>query len=352
MKQKKQSPTDLTVWNKHVVREAATSYKVGDIMDVVYTYVDCDDPSWRKKFEIHSSKTVDPVRHCNLGEIYVSLASVEAFLNVPIRYIFIVTDGQKLDHRRISPWVKSKIRYVFHEAIIPASFLPVFNSMAIEACLHKIPGITPFFMYFNDDVFVGKPVTLSHLSSKTRFLFFTRPPRKKVIDDPRVKKPVWYAWRDNAADMFFRYTKGRVCANIRTNHGPVVLSRASMEEMWSQFGEELSRNTMTPFRSQRNVNAWFLASCIAAYRGEVELRPNDGVCHTLYCEQDSDSDALIRDVRTLLSDPSIFISFNNLMEECDPSWRVFRDMMLRRTRALVRRTNCRKNNRPIDYNST
>jgi len=39
------------------------------------------------------------------------------------------------------------------------SHLPVFSSPAIEAHLHRIPGLSKKFIYFNDDVFLGSPAT-------------------------------------------------------------------------------------------------------------------------------------------------------------------------------------------------
>lgn len=38
------------------------------------------------------------------------------------------------------------------------SHLPTFSSPAIEAHLHKIPNLSRYFLYFNDDVFLGAPV--------------------------------------------------------------------------------------------------------------------------------------------------------------------------------------------------
>ena len=34
--------------------------------------------------------------------------------------------------------------------------LPTFNSHAIELNLHRIPGLAPAFLYFNDDFFLGQ----------------------------------------------------------------------------------------------------------------------------------------------------------------------------------------------------
>ena len=42
--------------------------------------------------------------------------------------------------------------------ILPADALPTFNSHAIEASLHHIDGLAEHFVYFNDDMFVGRPL--------------------------------------------------------------------------------------------------------------------------------------------------------------------------------------------------
>lgn len=45
-----------------------------------------------------------------------------------------------------------------HREIIDHDYLPTFNSHVIEANLHKIPNLSEHFIYFNDDVFVAKPL--------------------------------------------------------------------------------------------------------------------------------------------------------------------------------------------------
>ncbi|MGC5083508.1 capsule biosynthesis protein CapC, partial [Escherichia coli] len=39
------------------------------------------------------------------------------------------------------------------------SVLPTHNSHAVEAQLHRIPGLAEHFLYSNDDMFFGRPVT-------------------------------------------------------------------------------------------------------------------------------------------------------------------------------------------------
>ena len=78
-------------------------------------------------------------------------------MNAPwIHHIYIVTNGQ------IPSWLdlsNPKISVVFHKDIfrVPHS-LPTFSSPAIELNLHHIPQLSDYFIYFNDDVFLGQPV--------------------------------------------------------------------------------------------------------------------------------------------------------------------------------------------------
>jgi hypothetical protein len=73
-----------------------------------------------------------------------------------IRRIYIVTNGQ------VPSWLNvehARVRIVTHAEIFPsADDLPTFSSPAIETHLHRIPGVSRRFIYFNDDVMLGAPV--------------------------------------------------------------------------------------------------------------------------------------------------------------------------------------------------
>ncbi|XP_076815402.1 N-acetylglucosamine-1-phosphotransferase subunits alpha/beta-like isoform X2 [Clavelina lepadiformis] len=88
-------------------------------------------------------------------ELRYSLRSVEKYAPW-VRHIFIVTNGQ------IPYWLNMDSPYitlVTHEDIfVNKSHLPTFSSPAIEAHLHRIPGLADKFIYFNDDVMFGKEV--------------------------------------------------------------------------------------------------------------------------------------------------------------------------------------------------
>ena len=88
-------------------------------------------------------------------ELRYSLRSVEK--HAPwVRHIFIVTNGQ------IPSWLNlddERVTVVSHADIfVNKSHLPTFSSPAIESHLHRIPGISDWFIYMNDDVLFGRDV--------------------------------------------------------------------------------------------------------------------------------------------------------------------------------------------------
>jgi UDP-N-acetylglucosamine-lysosomal-enzyme len=88
-------------------------------------------------------------------ELKYSLRSLEQ--HAPwFRRVYIVTNGQVPDWLNIS---HPKIRMVNHRDMFAnKSHLPTFSSPAIEANLHRIEGLSKRFVYFNDDLLLGKRV--------------------------------------------------------------------------------------------------------------------------------------------------------------------------------------------------
>ena len=54
------------------------------------------------------------------------------------------------------------------EIFVNKSHLPVFSSPAIETHLHRIPGVARYFIYFNDDVFLGSTTWPDDFKTKSR----------------------------------------------------------------------------------------------------------------------------------------------------------------------------------------
>ncbi len=129
-------------------------------VDLVYLWVDGNDPKWIAKRNACIGKETESDTNCkgrfvDNEELKYSLRSVEK--HAPwIRRIFIVTDNQ------VPKWLNTsnpKIQIVDHTEILPPESLPCFNSSIIEHHLHKIPGLSERFLYANDDMLINRPVT-------------------------------------------------------------------------------------------------------------------------------------------------------------------------------------------------
>ncbi len=133
-------------------------------IDVVYTWVDGSDAQFITQFDKYHAlevTTKDPSvagkrRFRDNDELRYSLRSLES--NAPwTNRVFLVTNGQ------VPAWLNLKhprLRIISHASIFPdTNHLPTFNSLAIETHLHRIPGLSKDFLYLNDDMFLGRPIS-------------------------------------------------------------------------------------------------------------------------------------------------------------------------------------------------
>jgi hypothetical protein len=117
-------------------------------IDVVYTWVDDAIAA--------AAKGAAPAeRSLSIDQLRFSLRSLHTYAPW-VQRVFLLTDGS------IPSWLNvdcPKLRLITHAEIFQdSSVLPTFNSHAIELNLHRIPGLSPAFVYFNDDLFLGRPV--------------------------------------------------------------------------------------------------------------------------------------------------------------------------------------------------
>ena len=130
-------------------------------VDLVYMWVDGNDPVWQAKRQaitghVENKTSADcKGRYVDNGELKYSLRSIELYAPW-IRKIFIVTDNQ------LPEWLDTtnpKIQIVAHTETIPPEALPCFNSTVIEHFLCRIPGLSEHFLLANDDTLLNKAVT-------------------------------------------------------------------------------------------------------------------------------------------------------------------------------------------------
>lgn len=256
-------------------------------IDVVFTHVDAADPAWRAKFaraagNAHpESKRVAP----QADEVYWSLLTIEAFMPW-VRRVHVVTDDQPLDPARLTPWARARVADVRHAHIIPARLLPTFNPMVIQAWLHAIPGLSDVFVYFHDDVFVGRPHGPEAFITREGVpRMVTRPAPRNVEVTP--DRP-WVHWTKNAVDAFV--AQFHMAPAFGTLHTPHVMRRQACMLTWSLFERELEA-AASPLRTPRSLHFIYLAQAVAAYFGLASMaRAEPGLASFVTCGMEGTTD--------------------------------------------------------------
>lgn len=225
-------------------------------IDVVFTWVDGNDPSWQSRRRERQRIEGDPAaaREINLpdtstarfrqrDELRYALRSVCSFMPY-VRQIYIVTDRQTPEWLGEHPTV----RVVDHSEIFedPAD-LPCFNSNAIETNLHRIPGLAEHFVYFNDDVMLIGPTPPSAFflaNGVTRSFFESErsqygPPNEVFHNSKNAVLNGSAAFSAHFGRTYHQYHR----------HTPFPLRRSLLEQMRHEFGDELRATSANHFRS-------------------------------------------------------------------------------------------------------
>ena len=253
-------------------------------IDAVYTWVDDSDPLWRNKFDAYRDTNVSSTaeshstRYHNRKELLYSLRSV-AYYAPFFRRIYIVTDDQ------IPDWLDPnhpQVQMISHRDIFPSSdMLPTFNSHAIEANLHHIPGLAERYVYLNDDVFIGQPVSP---------LDFFTPDGKSIayLSSHEVKSSI-SARKQSTLDLAYANNRRLLeealdqTINFKLAHAPHSQNRDILFEMERRFAREFNETSGHRFRSPDDIS---VASCLfqyyAYYSGRGVTRKSNGDVRLAY----------------------------------------------------------------------
>lgn len=213
-------------------------------MDAVITYVDGNDPVWRKSFAQAVGVPAIEKRYRDWGTLVYLVRGIRRYMPF-IRKIFLVVSGES----QVPSWVSgSDVRVVLHSEIIPQRFLPVFNSTAIEMFLHRIPELDEQLVYFNDDMF---PVR--HTREEEFYV-----EGKSVIGFRKHLFPFGlYKQQTRNADLLARKALGMAPGPlfVRPQHTCSPMQKSACEEVYARIGDELEAS-ISPLREKYNVNQY------------------------------------------------------------------------------------------------
>jgi hypothetical protein len=228
---------------------------VGFPIDVVYRWVDGTDADCQQgRAQVTGGGTghAEPAgeaRSLSRDGLRYSLRSVHA--NAPwVRNFYIVTDDQTPDWLDRS---QPNLRVVNHKEIFSdPSVLPVFNSHAVESQLHHIDGLAEHFIYVNDDMFIGRPLTpQAFFLSNGLSRFFLSPGQVPFGPAAPGDPPVDAAGKNNRRLLERRFG---VTITQLFQHVPYPLRRSVLSEIEAEFPQEYAATMASRYPSPRDLS--------------------------------------------------------------------------------------------------
>ena len=244
-----------------------------DPIDFVVTWVDGNDPVWQEAKSHYTTADADtrPARYRDWEQLKYWFRAVEKYAPW-VNKVHFVTFGH------LPKWLNTanpKLHIVKHEDFISKEYLPVFNSTAIEIYLHRIPGLSENFVYFNDDFYLMKP------SRPEDFFKHGKPVDMPVLSPVQagvVGEPYYYHLYNDYSiyvhyfekkkflkhlSMYVNFKYGKVaftnllnvaCKNLHFDsfHFPKSFQKASFEIIWRDYEDILQKTAESRFRTNFN----------------------------------------------------------------------------------------------------
>jgi hypothetical protein len=245
-------------------------------VDMVFSWVDGSSSEFQRQRAARMKGYVvgdgddNAARYRQVDELRYALRSVHMYAPW-VRRIFIATDSPTpewlADHPKVTI-VRSE------EFFADPSVLPTHNSHAVEAQLHRIPGLAEHFLYSNDDMFFGRPVTPE--------LFFSGAGISRFVESGiRIGSGPAHADRsghDNGLRVNRALLKerfGRVIT-LDLEHCATPLRRSVAYELEREFAEDYARTAASRFRSATDIsvtNSLYHYYALATGRAVITTEP-------------------------------------------------------------------------------
>ena len=251
-------------------------------IDFVVTWVDGNDPVWqadKAKYSPNRNADNRNVRYRDWDNMQYWFRAVEKFAPW-VNKVHFVTYGH------LPKWLNTdcpKLHIAKHSDFIPKEYLPTFSSQPIELNLHRIKGLAEHFVYFNDDMFLLKPVprelffkdglptdfaitsTISTTTSED-MMPFIKLNCVTILNDnfdkkEQIKKHFnkWinlaYGWNALRNLIFYGQHRFKGFAN---NHLAFSFLKSEYEDIWDKEFDALDETSRHKFRSKIDLDNWLI----------------------------------------------------------------------------------------------
>jgi Stealth protein CR2, conserved region 2/Stealth protein CR3, conserved region 3/Stealth protein CR4, conserved region 4 len=229
-------------------------HEVTDEIDLVFSWVDGSSNEFQRQRAAQLEGYVvgagddGPARYRHVDELKFALRSVHMYAPW-VRRIFIATDSPApewlLDHPKVTI-VRSE------EFFADTSVLPIHNSHAVEAQLHRIPGLAEHFIYSNDDMFFGRLVEPEMFFTPAGITKFVECEVRIGVGDNAPHR----SGHDNALRVNRDLLRGRFGRTIVRDleHCATPLRRSVLGELENEFSDDFARTAASRFRSATDIS--------------------------------------------------------------------------------------------------
>ena len=224
-------------------------------IDYVMPYVDCNDPEWQKLFKANQTynkhdKKETELRFADNKTFRYVFRGIEKHMPWINNVILLVQSESQVPR-----WINRKtVRIVTHDQFIPKEFLPTFNSCTIECFLHNIPGLAPFFVYGNDDMYILNDCVISDFFNNDMMPLGTLRlqrynPDKAVFHQKLCRNITEVACKGLNLDMPYR-------GYYVPKHGQNAFSTSIFASIYNEFETDI-RKSISKFREEKNLSQYF-----------------------------------------------------------------------------------------------
>ena len=250
-------------------------------VDVVVLWVDGNDPEWLKEKQEYTGYRDTVNRYRDWGLMKYWFRGIYEFLPW-IRKIHFVTWGHVPDFLDTD---NDKIHIVNHKDYMPNEVLPTYSAQALEMNIHRIEGLSEHFIYFNDDMFVLRPMMKTNFFDEHGFprMHYEEFPirikgheaniayqRTMAADiaainrnfnkrDVSIKNLLWkrtlgLPLRSIVRTLALKVLYPEFYTGFKTFHSVSVLKKGTMEKLWEAETKVMEETTERRFRHPDSVN--------------------------------------------------------------------------------------------------
>lgn len=243
-------------------------------------------------------------------DLAYSIKSVQQHLK-DYRKIWIVIDDIVTEEHLQKAGIDmndTSINLVHHRQIIPKKFLPVlWNSNVVESWVWKIRGLSEYFLYMCDDMYLGKTTTLD-------MFYFDNQPILRVNKGHPDHFLTAYQPSNDYIEMWQNAIEKHGIHYTRHAHNCQPYKRSLMKKYYTQYKTEVDKASKNATRNgKKDFNLLRFSGSLAVMNGEAILIATDEETYDYFVESSHK-----QNVKQILKIKPQFFCINNTHK--DQSW--------------------------------